>query len=63
MFFVLLPISELLRNVNTDNIFYEIHDRSSLQQARITELAETMSSSSCERTTNNSRLDHNSTVD
>jgi len=41
--------SELLKNVNTDNIFNATHDRNSLQQAQITELTETMFSVSVVR--------------
>jgi len=41
-FFVERMESELLKNVNTGNVFNAIHDRSSLQQVRITELMETM---------------------
>jgi len=42
MFFVLHLKSELLKNINTDDILNAIHDRSSLKQAQITELMETM---------------------
>jgi len=38
----LAPGNELLKNVNTVNILNAIHDSSSLQQAQITELMETM---------------------
>jgi len=51
--------SELLKNINIDNIFNAIHDRSTLQQAQIAKLMETMFSVSiCERTSHSSRLDH-----
>jgi len=44
------------KNNNTDNILDAIHDRSSLQQAQITELIEAMFSVSTVRM--NGRLDH-----
>jgi len=35
-------VIQLLKNINTDNIFNAIHDRNGSQQAQITELTETM---------------------
>jgi len=38
----LAAVSELLKNISTDNIFNAIHDRNNLQQAQITGLTEMM---------------------
>jgi len=47
------------KNVNTENIFNAIHDRSSLQQAQVTELMETMFNvSTLQVNDQQSHLDH-----